>query len=312
MKSITVIIPVYNEVESLKELHKELTAVLSGNDNYELLFVDDGSSDGSINILNELSNSDYHTKVIQFYRNYGKAAALAEGFKVSSGDYVVTMDADLQDDPAEIPNLIAKLEEGYDLVSGWKKTRHDPWTKRWPSKFANIITRLMTGVKIHDMNCGLKIYKQSVVKSLDVYGGRHRYIPALAGQKKFKVGEVAVNHRHRKFGVTKYGGSRLFHGFFDLITILFLNRYTQRPLHLFGFFGLLCVLSAIVLESTAVYYKLLLDHPFQKHFALIVFGAMVFVLGLWFFSIGLIAEMITANQQGKEDRVKRIIGNSAD
>ena len=312
MKSITVIIPVYNEVESLKELHKELTAVLSGNDNYELLFIDDGSSDGSINILNELSNSDYHTKVIQFYRNYGKAAALAEGFKVSSGDYVVTMDADLQDDPAEIPNLVAKLEEGYDLVSGWKKTRHDPWTKRWPSKFANIITRLMTGVKIHDMNCGLKIYKQSVVKSLDVYGGRHRYIPALAGQKKFKVSEVAVNHRHRKFGVTKYGGGRLFHGFFDLITILFLNRYTQRPLHLFGFFGLLCVLSAIVLESTAVYYKLLLDHPFQKHFALIVFGAMVFVLGLWFFSIGLIAEMITANQQGKEDRVKRIIGNSAD
>ena len=312
MKSITVIIPVYNEVESLKELHKELTAVLSGNDNYELLFIDDGSSDGSINILNELSNSDYHTKVIQFYRNYGKAAALAEGFKVSSGDYVVTMDADLQDDPAEIPNLVAKLEEGYDLVSGWKKTRHDPWTKRWPSKFANIITRLMTGVKIHDMNCGLKIYKQSVVKSLDIYGGRHRYIPALAGQKKFKVSEVAVNHRHRKFGVTKYGGSRIFHGFFDLITILFLNRYTQRPLHLFGFFGLLCVLSAIVLESTAVYYKLLLDHPFQKHFALIVFGAMVFVLGLWFFSIGLIAEMITANQQGKEDRVKRIIGNSAD
>jgi len=312
MKSITVIIPVYNEVESLKELHKELTAVLSGYDNYELLFVDDGSSDGSINILNELSNSDYHTKVIQFYRNYGKAAALAEGFKVSSADYVVTMDADLQDDPAEIPNLVAKLEEGYDLVSGWKKTRHDPWTKRWPSKFANIITRLMTGVKIHDMNCGLKIYKQSVVKSLDVYGGRHRYIPALAGQKKFKVSEVAVNHRQRKFGVTKYGGGRLFHGFFDLITILFLNRYTQRPLHLFGFFGLLCVLSAIVLESTAVYYKLLLDHPFQKHFALIVFGAMVFVLGLWFFSIGLIAEMITANQQGKEDRVKRIIGNSAD
>jgi len=312
MKSITVIIPVYNEVESLKELHKELTAVLSGNDNYEILFIDDGSSDSSINTLNELSNSDYHTKVIQFYRNYGKAAALAEGFKVSSGDYVVTMDADLQDDPAEIPNLVAKLEEGYDLVSGWKKTRHDPWTKRWPSKFANIITRLMTGVKIHDMNCGLKIYKQSVVKSLDVYGGRHRYIPALAGQKKFKVSEVAVNHRHRKFGVTKYGGSRIFHGFFDLITILFLNRYTQRPLHLFGFFGLLCVLSAIVLESTAVYYKLLLDHPFQKHFALIVFGAMVFVLGLWFFSIGLIAEMITANQQGKEDRVKRIIGNSAD
>jgi hypothetical protein len=165
----------------------------------------------------------------------------------------------------------------------------------------------MTGVKIHDFNCGLKIYKKSVIKTVEIYGGRHRYIPALAGQKKFKVSELIVNHRARKFGETKYGGGRLFHGFFDLLTILFLERYTERPLHLFGFFGLLCVMSSIVLESYALYYKLILEHPFQKHFALIVFGAMVFVLGLWFFSIGLIAEMIVANQQGKEDRVKSVI-----
>ncbi len=311
MKSITVVIPIYNEVDSLKELHSELTSVLSRNDHYELLFIDDGSSDGSIDILNELSTLDPHTKVVEFYRNYGKAAALAEGFKLAEGEYIVTMDADLQDDPAEIPNLVEKLEEGYDLISGWKKTRHDPWTKRWPSKFFNFITRLMTGVKIHDFNCGLKIYKKSVVKTVEIYGGRHRYIPALAGQKNFKVSELIVNHRARKFGETKYGGGRLFHGFFDLLTILFLERYTQRPLHLFGFFGLLCVISSIVLESYALYYKLILEHPFQKHFALIVFGAMVFVLGLWFFSIGLIAEMIVANQQGKEDRVKSVISKQS-
>ena len=235
MKSISIIIPVYNEVESIRELHGELTHVLSRYDHYELVFVDDGSSDGSIDLLNELSNTDGHTKVIQFYRNYGKAAALAEGFKYSSGDYVVTMDADLQDDPAEIPNLVSKLEEGYDLVSGWKKTRHDPWTKRWPSKFFNLITRLMTGVKIHDFNCGLKIYRNSVIKTVEIYGGRHRYIPALAGQKKFKVSEIVVNHRARKFGETKYGGARLFHGFFDLITILFLNRFLKYCLfhHIF-------------------------------------------------------------------------------
>lgn len=310
MKSLSVIIPVYNEVESLYELHTELNAILTSFENYEVIFVDDGSSDGSIDILKNLANSDDHTKIMQFYRNYGKAEALAEGFKAAEGEYVVTMDADLQDDPAEIPNLINKLEEGYDLVSGWKKNRNDPWTKRLPSKLANFVTRMMTGVKIHDMNCGLKIYKQAVVKTLDIYGGRHRYIPALAGQKKFKVSEIVVNHRLRKFGVTKYGGSRLFHGFFDLLTILFLNRYIQRPLHLFGLFGLFGVGSAFIIECIAIYYRLFLGHPFQKHFAMIVFGAMVFVLGMWFFSIGLIAEMITASQRGKEDRVKQIFSRS--
>ncbi len=312
MKSITIIIPVYNEVESLRELHNELSSVLIGNNNYELLFIDDGSSDGSIELLKELANTDDYIKVIQFYRNYGKAAALAEGFKVSSGDYVITMDADLQDDPAEIPNLVAKLEEGYDLVSGWKKTRHDPWTKRWPSKFFNFITRLMTGVKIHDFNCGLKIYRQSVVKTVEIYGGRHRYIPALAGQKKFKVSEIVVNHRPRKFGVTKYGGARLFHGFFDLLTILFLNRYTQQPLHLFGMIGIALSKIGFLVELYVLYLKYFLGEPFQKHIALLVFGVMLIVIGVQFISMGLLGEMIARSQQSKEDRVKQITSHTSD
>ncbi|MDP6727047.1 MAG: glycosyltransferase family 2 protein [Candidatus Marinimicrobia bacterium] len=309
MKSISIIIPVYNEVESIRELHGELTHVLSRYDHYELVFVDDGSSDGSIDLLNELSNTDGHTKVIQFYRNYGKAAALAEGFKYSSGDYVVTMDADLQDDPAEIPNLVSKLEEGYDLVSGWKKTRHDPWTKRWPSKFFNLITRLMTGVKIHDFNCGLKIYRNSVIKTVEIYGGRHRYIPALAGQKKFKVSEIIVNHRSRKFGVTKYGGARLFHGFFDLITILFLNRYTQQPLHLFGMVGIILSTMGLSVEIYVLYLKYLLGEPFQRHIALLVFGVMLILIGIQFISMGLLGEMMARSQQSKEDRIKKIFDN---
>ncbi len=168
----------------------------------------------------------------------------------------------------------------------------------------------MTGVKIHDFNCGLKGYKKAVVKSIDVYGGRHRYIPALAGQQKFKVTEIVVNHRARQFGETKYGGSRMFHGFFDLITILFLNRYTQRPLHLFGFFGLIFICIGLGAESLALYKKIMLNSTFQKHFALIIFGAMSFILGLWFFSIGLIGEMIAVSQQGQEDRIRRFISNN--
>ncbi len=312
MKSISVIIPVYNEVESLRKLHNELSSVLTGNNNYELLFIDDGSSDGSIELLNELANTYDHIKVIQFYRNYGKAAALAEGFKMSTGAYVVTLDADLQDDPAEIPNLIEKLEEGYDLVSGWKKTRHDPWTKRWPSKFFNFVTRLMTGVKIHDFNCGLKIYRQSVVKTVEIYGGRHRYIPALAGQKKFKVSEIIVNHRARKFGVTKYGGVRLFHGFFDLLTILFLNRYTQQPLHLFGMIGIIFSTVGFGVEVYVLYLKYGLMEPFQKHIALLVFGVMMIVIGIQFISMGLLGELMARSQQSKEDRVKQIIDHQTD
>lgn len=304
---ISVIIPVFNEIGSLPELMDQLRKVLHIYKKWEILFVDDGSTDGSTEFLNDLSRKDENVTLIQFHRNYGKSAALAEGFKRAKGEYLITMDADLQDDPAEIPNLMKKLEEGFDLVSGWKKDRKDPISKRFPSKIFNYVTRIMTGVKIHDFNCGLKIYRKAVIKTLDLYGGRHRYIPALAGHYKFRISEIQVNHRSRIHGVTKYGGSRLFHGFFDLISIIFMNRYTQQPLHLFGFFGLFCGLASLTVELYVIGKKIFFGHSFYEHLALMLFGAMFFILGLWFFSIGLIAEMITRGAQEKESRVKQII-----
>jgi glycosyltransferase involved in cell wall biosynthesis len=308
-ESVTVIIPTYNENDSLIKLVESLKDVLQSYQNWEVLFIDDGSTDGSIELLSEIVTKESNFKLVQLYRNYGKSAALSEGFKLAECDYVITMDADLQDDPKEIPNLIAKINEGYDLVTGWKIDRKDPWTKRFPSKIANFVTGLITGVKVHDMNCGLKAFRQPVVKSLDIYGGRHRYIPALAGQKRFSVTEIPVKHHKRQYGETKYGGSRLFHGFFDLVTILFLNRYTEKPLHLFGLFGLFCIGASFLSELYVVFLKIFLNHPFAKHFAMMLFGAMLFVLGLWFFSIGLIGEMVAQTTQDREDRVKQILGN---
>ena len=304
---ISVIIPAFNEIGSLPELMDQLRKALHIYKKWEILFVDDGSTDGSTEFLNDLSRKDENVTLIQFHRNYGKSVALAEGFKRAKGEFLITMDADLQDDPAEIPNLMKKLEEGFDLVSGWKKKRKDPISKRFPSKIFNYVTRIMTGVKIHDFNCGLKIYRKEVIKTLDLYGGRHRYIPALAGHNKFRISEIQVNHRPRMHGVTKYGGSRLFHGFFDLISIIFMNRYTQQPLHLFGFFGLFCGLASLTVEFYVIGRKILSGHSFYEHLALMLFGAMLFILGLWFFSIGLIAEMITRGAQEKESRVKQII-----
>ncbi len=302
---ISVVIPVFNELESLPSLVEELKINLNNFKEWEVIFVDDGSSDKSNNWLLKLSNENDNFKLIQFFRNYGKSAALSEGFKNAKGDYIITMDADLQDDPAEIPNLINKLEEGWDLVSGWKKNRLDPLNKTLPSKLFNFVTRIVTGIKIHDFNCGLKGYRQSVIKSINIYGGRHRYIPALAGQRKFRVTEIIVNHRERKFGKTKYGGSRIFHGFFDLITILFLNKYTQQPLHLFGFIGLGFLIIGLLAETLALYYKYFLGHFFKDHIALLMFGIMFIVIGIQFFSIGLLGELMTRYTQGQENRVKK-------
>jgi glycosyltransferase involved in cell wall biosynthesis len=251
-----------------------------------------------------MSETDDHINLIQFHRNYGKSAALAEGFKYAEGDYIVTMDADLQDDPAEIPNFVRKLEEGFDLVSGWKKDRKDPISKTVPSKLFNFVTRIFTGVKIHDFNCGLKIYRKAVVKTIDIYGGRHRYIPALAGQKKFKVTEIVVHHRPRLHGVTKYGGARLFHGFFDLISILFLSKYTQSPIYFFGQIGLFTFLIGLGIECYVLYLKYFLEEPFAKHIALLMLGVLIIVIGIQFFSIGLVGEMIANSNQDKESRVK--------
>jgi glycosyltransferase involved in cell wall biosynthesis len=301
---ISVIIPVYNEVESINELYNQLTKALEEYIPYEIIFIDDGSSDDSVEIIKKICELNNSTNLIQFQRNYGKSAALAEGFKYANGNYIVTMDADLQDDPSEIKNLVNKLEEGFDLVSGWKKDRKDPLSKRLPSKLFNFVTRLFTGVHIHDFNCGLKIYRKAVVKTLELYGGRHRYIPAMAGQKKFKVTEIIVNHRPRIYGETKYGGSRLFHGLFDLISILFLSKYTQSPMYFFGKIGLITFLTGFGIEIYVLYLKYIIGDPFAKHIALLMLGILIIVIGIQFFSIGLIGEMIANSNQDKESRVK--------
>lgn len=302
---ISFVIPVYNEKDSLVELYEEIISSI-GSKKYEIIFIDDGSTDGSVEILRNLTMKDNNLVLIQFYRNYGKSAALSEGFKRADGDCIVTMDADLQDNPAELDNLLLKLNEGYDVVSGWKKNRKDPLSKRIPSKFFNLVTRMFTGVKIHDFNCGLKIYRKSVIKTLDIYGGRHRYIPALAGQKKFKVSEIVVNHRPRKHGETKYGGRRFFHGFFDLISVLFLSKYIQSPLYFFGQLGLFAFTAGSIIEGYVLYLKYFEGEPFAKHFALLILGVLLIVIGIQFFSIGLIGEMIANSNQDKEARIKKI------
>ncbi|MFL2989679.1 MAG: glycosyltransferase family 2 protein [Candidatus Neomarinimicrobiota bacterium] len=303
---ISVVIPVFNEEESIKELYRQISAALKNQKKYEIIFINDGSSDKSEKAIIDLSNEDKTVKLISFYRNFGKSAALSEGFKYASGEIIITMDADLQDDPNEISNLINKLDEGYDLVSGWKQKRYDPWTKTFPSKIFNFVTRVLTGVKIHDFNCGLKAYRSSVIKSIEVFGGRHRYIPALAGQMNFSVSEIVVNHRPRIYGETKYGGSRIFHGFFDLLTILFLNKYTQQPLHFFGSIGLATFTAGFFVELMVIYYKFVLLEPFSKHIALLLLGVILIIIGIQFFSIGLLGEIIARFSQGKEDRIKDV------
>ena len=303
---ISVVIPVFNEEESIKELYRQISAALKNQKKYEIIFINDGSSDKSEKAIIDLSNEDKTVKLISFYRNFGKSAALSEGFKYASGEIIITMDADLQDDPNEISNLINKLDEGYDLVSGWKQKRYDPWTKTFPSKIFNFVTRILTGVNIHDFNCGLKAYRSSVIKSIEVFGGRHRYIPALAGQMNFSVSEIVVNHRPRIYGETKYGGSRIFHGFFDLLTILFLNKYTQQPLHFFGSIGLATFTTGFFVELMVIYYKFVLLEPFSKHIALLLLGVILIIIGIQFFSIGLLGEIIARFSQGKEDRIKDI------
>ena len=304
--SISIIVPVLNEEGSLDKFYNETTKSLNEYSNWEIIFIDDGSDDESYNIMRKLADEDNRVSIIQFFKNFGKADALSEGFKQANGDVVITIDADLQDDPAEIPRLIEKIQEGWDVVSGWKKDRKDPISKRLPSKLFNMVTRFLTGIKIHDFNCGLKAYRRKVIKSINIYGGLHRYIPAIAGQKGFSITEIAVNHRPREFGETKYGGDRLFHGFFDLFTMLFTGKYFDRPLHFFGSIGIVFIFISTISEVYPIYDKIANRIPFQKHFALIVFGAMIFGLGLWFFSIGLLGELLVKASGTSEKKIHSV------
>lgn len=290
---LSVVIPLYNEEDSLRELHQQLRLALGRmNARYELIFVDDGSTDKSFNVLRDLKRNDRHIRIIRFRRNYGKSAALSVGFDKAQGNIVYTMDADLQDDPAELPALRRKLEEGFDLVSGWKKRRRDPFTKTIPSRFFNFITRLMTGIKIHDFNCGLKAYRREVVKTVKVYGELHRYIPVLAHWEGFRVGELAVQHRPRRYGKTKFGLGRFWKGFLDLLTALFTTRYLRRPLHLFGFWGMLFAFAGLVIVVWLSIEKIAFAAALSNR-PLFLIGIVLLIVGIQFVSIGLLGEMIS-------------------
>lgn len=296
---LSVVIPLFNEEESLGELHTVISEVTrKAGLSYEICFVDDGSTDRSLAVLKELRQKDPAVKIISFRKNYGKSAALSEGFKIAKGDVIITMDADLQDDPEEIPNLIKEIEGGVDMVSGWKKKRFDPLGKTLPSKFFNFITARMTGIKIHDFNCGLKAYKNDVIKEIPVYGELHRYLPVLAHWRGFRVGEIVVQHHPRKYGITKFGWRRLFHGFFDLLTVLFITRYRQKPLHLFGALGLTSFFAGFF---TLLYLSVLwLQGEGIGSRPLLFLGVLLIIVGMQSFSLGLIGEMITSSPQTEQ------------
>src|SRR5512140_614318 len=298
---ISVVVPLYNEAESLKELHQQIRSTLGRMGmRYEILFVDDGSTDRSFQVLRDLKRQDRHVKIIRFRRNYGKSAALSVGFDKAMGNMVVTMDADLQDDPSEIPALRRKVEEGFDLVSGWKRVRRDPITKTIPSRFFNFITRMMTGIKIHDFNCGLKAYRRDVVKTVKVYGELHRYIPVLAHWEGFRIGEIPVQHRPRKFGKTKFGLGRFWKGFLDLLTALFTTRYFRRPLHLFGFWGMIATLAGTIIDGWLVV-EWFLGKTSLSNRPLFLAGFMLIIVGIQFISIGLLGEMISKPRNTGEE-----------
>ena len=304
---LTLVIPAYNEVESLPVLAGEIREVCEREGiTYEAIVIDDGSKDGTFDCVLRLAAADPRIKGIQFRRNCGKAAALSEGFAHSRGRYVITMDADLQDNPAEIPAIIKLLEDGADLVSGWKKKRYDPIHKTWPSKLFNAVTGRVAGVKLHDFNCGLKGYRSEVVKSLDLYGELHRYIPVMANWNGFKVVEKVVEHRARKFGHSKYGWARLTNGPFDLITLVFLHRYTSRPLHLFGFVGLLfSTIGFLILAGFTVDWAI----TGHGHVRPLMLGGIAFmIVGVQFISIGLLGEMINHRMVDRSHPVARTAG----
>jgi len=296
---LSIVIPLYNEEESLPELTQWIERVATSHQySYEIILVDDGSTDDSWQIVQQLSQHNANIKGIKFQRNYGKSAALNEGFKAAQGEVVITMDADLQDSPDEIPALRKMIiEDGYDLVSGWKKKRFDnKLTKNIPSKLFNAAARQSSGIKLHDFNCGLKAYKQKVVKSIEVYGEMHRYIPVLAKWAGFrKIGEKVVEHRPRKYGVTKFGWERFINGFLDLATISFVSKFGKRPMHFFGLYGTLCFLIGFGIFSFLTIQKLVLTNFSLTNKPPFYIALAIMIIGMQLFLAGFVAELINRN-----------------
>jgi len=306
---ISVVIPVYNERDSLVQLHAELVAVAAkARLDLEIFFVDDGSTDGSWSVIAELPGNDSRVTGIRFRRNFGKAAALSAGFRAAKGDRILTLDADLQDDPAEIPRFLAALDQGLDVVSGWKKTRHDPWHKVWPSRLFNRLVSMLTGVWLHDHNCGMKCYRAEVFREVRLYGELHRFIPVLAAARGFKVGEIVIAHRPRIHGRSKYGMRRFVKGFLDLLTVKFLTGFGQRPQHLLGSIGLgSFAVGSLGLIYLGITWTINLIAAEPKPFLplhqrpLLIYAVAALLLGAQMMSIGFLAELITAYQGRDED-----------
>lgn len=293
---ISVIIPLYNEDESLKELNDWIIRVMLSNKfSYEIIYVDDGSSDNSWKEIEKLSAENKNVKGIKFRRNYGKSAAMNRGFDAAIGDVVITMDADLQDNPDEIPELYKMIkEENFDIVSGWKKKRRDPLTKRIPSKFFNRSTRIMSGIKLHDFNCGLKAYKKNVIKSIEIHGEMHRYIPVIAKWAGFSnIGEKIVDHQKRKYGITKFGFKRFIKGYLDLISIIFISKFGKRPMHLFGTLGTLIFIIGLIIAAYLAYAKFFMAEYKMTERPLFYFGLLAMMVGTQLFLTGFLAELIS-------------------
>ncbi len=304
----SIVVPLYNERESLRELTDRIRQALTGH-TYEILFVDDGSTDGSWEEIETLAREDAHVKGIRFRRNYGKSHALQHGFAAATGTYVATMDADLQDDPAELPGMFAQLDAGYDLISGWKKVRHDPISKTIPSKFFNGVTSRLSGIALHDFNCGLKVYKREVVESIELYGEMHRYIPLLAKWEGFgRIGEQVVKHHPRKYGTTKFGLSRFINGFLDLATLLFINKYLGRPMHFFGAWGLVSLLVGGGITLYLAFMRIFHD-VYLSNRPLLLFGILLLLLGVQLFSIGFLGELVNKTRKRKQRvNIRQTIG----
>lgn len=301
--NLSIVVPLLNEEESLPELCDWIKRVcLEQQYSYEVILVDDGSTDNSWEVIENLSRQNENVKGIKFQRNYGKSAALNEGFKAAKGDVVITMDADLQDSPDEIPQLFYMIaQEGYDLVSGWKKVRYDnTLTKNIPSKLFNAVTRKVSKIHLHDFNCGLKAYRRKVVKSIEVYGEMHRYIPVLAKWAGFrKIGEKVVEHRKRKYGVTKFGWDRFVNGFLDLLSIFFVGKFSKRPMHFFGLWGTLFFLLGIGMSIYLIIMKIVSAEFWVTNRPSFFFALAAIIIGMQLFLAGFISELVTRNAPGR-------------
>ena len=306
---VSVVVPLLNEEGSLEELYREIAAALEPRgEPFEVVFVDDGSTDGSLAVLGRIHDATTNVVIVQLRRNFGKAAALQAGFLEARGDVIVTIDADLQDDPAEIPQLLAKLDEGFDLVSGWKTRRNDPFLRKLFSRIFNWTTALISGVRLHDVNCGLKAYRAEVLQDMRLYGELHRFIPVLAAYQGYRIAEIPVNHRPRQHGRSRYGPERYLRGFFDLLSVTFMGRYRYRPLHLFGGIGVLmgAVGFVVLLYLTVLWFwgEGIGTRP------LLTLGVLLMVVGIQFVSLGLISELITSQHEeriGERERTERMV-----